>query len=227
MTKAKDDSFLRVDLDWDVLAAGDGRGRNTFEIGELTADPKGKIESHGTRLTISRLSRSWNTDNIAELRDDLARLVSPFKTNTDFRIYLTIADQSEPTAADKIESPGFLSKPKYAVRGHVDPTGNIRCKYEYRPLRGKPRHQAHNIKWSQIYDGLEEHERDMLDRRKAPCGPFGFEIRAWDLTSDDTLEIHERFNLTKNSIRKAIQAHKGISVYRDEDPRPAQIRGRT
>ena len=217
VTKAKDDSFLRVDLDWDALAAGDELGRNAFEIRELAADPKGELESHGTRLTISRLSGSWNTEDVAELQDDLARLVSPFNINTDFRIYLTIPDQGEQPDAVKIESPEFLSKPKYAIRGHVDPIGNVQCKYEYRPLReGKPRHQAHNIKWSQIYNGLERHERNSLDRRKAPCGPFEFEIRAWDLTSEDALEIHERFDIAKNSIRKAIRAHKGISVYRDD-----------
>ena len=217
VTKAKDDSFLRVDLDWDVLASGDELGRNTFEISNLSADPKGEIESCGTRLTISRLNNSWNTDDIVELQDDLARLVSPFKTNTNFKIYLTIADQSDQPSAVKIESPEFLLKPKYAIRGHTDSIGNVQCKYEYRPLReGKPRHQAHNIKWSQIYDGLKGREIGTLDRLQASCGPFEFEIRAWDLASDATLEMSEHFDITKTFIRDVIREHKGISVYRDE-----------
>ena len=207
----------RETRDWDALASGDELGRNTFEVGKLAADPKGEIESCGTRLTISRLNSSWNTHDLAELQDDLARFVSPFKTNTNFKIYLTIADQSDQPSAVEIESPEFLLKPKYAIRGHANSTGNVQCKYEYRPLReGKPRHQAHNIKWSQIYDDLEGQEIGTLDRRKAPCGAFEFEIRAWDLTSDATLEMSEHFDITKTLIRDAIRAHKGISVYRDE-----------
>ena len=52
--------------------------------------------------------------------------------------------------------------------------------------------------------------------KKAPnCGPFWFEIRAWDIGADDTREISERFTIQRSVIRRAIRAHKGISVYRD------------
>jgi signal transduction histidine kinase len=61
-------------------------------------------------------------------------------------------------------------------------------------------------------------ERSEAARRlgtKPNCGPFEFEIRAWDIGSEDTREIAEHFETAKGSIRKAIRVHKGISVYRD------------
>ena len=47
------------------------------------------------------------------------------------------------------------------------------------------------------------------------AGPFSFEIRAWDIAAADTKEISEAFGFRRSLIRKAISAHKGISVYRD------------
>ena len=47
------------------------------------------------------------------------------------------------------------------------------------------------------------------------AGRFLFEIRAWDIDSDATREIAQRFDFSKSDIRRAIRAHKGISVYRD------------
>ena len=63
---------------------------------------------------------------------------------------------------------------------------------------------------------LKVDDRSDLEPSRATCGPFEFEIRAWDLGSDDTLEIQERFDISKTSVRAAIRAHKGISIYRDE-----------
>ena len=51
--------------------------------------------------------------------------------------------------------------------------------------------------------------------KKPNCGPFQFEIRAWDIGPDDTDEIAERFQIKKGLVRSAIRAHKGVSVYRD------------
>ena len=47
------------------------------------------------------------------------------------------------------------------------------------------------------------------------AGIFPFEIRAWDIGSNDQEEIATGFKVKKKNIRKAISAHKGISVYRD------------
>ena len=66
-----------------------------------------------------------------------------------------------------------------------------------------------------MYDTIQDRTRFQYSSEKANCGPFSFEIRAWDIASDDTQEIAERFEFQKSQVRKAIRAHKGISVYRD------------
>ena len=217
VTKAQAGDFFHVVLDWDKLAGSEDLTKSLFKIEALPLDPESTIKSHGTRLRIAGLRSQWRPDTIEDLRDNLARLVSPFRTESDFSIYLLTPDDESGDAAVKIESPEFLSKPKYAVRGISNAEGNVYCKYEYQPIReGRQRHKAIEIKWSSIFDELKADERGDLERSKATCGPFEFEIRAWDLASDDTLEIQERFDISKTSVRAAIRAHKGISIYRDE-----------
>ena len=40
----------------------------------------------------------------------------------------------------------------------------------------------------------------------AHCGAFSFEIRAWDISSDDTQEIAEHFEFNQHKVRKAIRS---------------------
>lgn len=214
VTHAPDEPYLRVSLDWAKLSSGDNLAKSTFELSEIDSDPE--ILPHGTRLKISGLSTVWTEEKIVELEENLSRLVSPFSTQKDFRIFLSTSERQQ-TEALEIESPSFLTKPKYAIRGHVDSDGTIHGKYEYRPIsEAGPRHKSLTLGWEQIYNALNPVEKSLLDGDKAVCGPFEFELRAWDLTPDDTLEIHQRFEIAKASIRRAIHSHKGISVYRDD-----------
>jgi signal transduction histidine kinase len=211
ITKASKDPYLRVFLDWDELSDSDNLEASTFEISELGTDPG--IGRHGTRLRVFNLSAEWTEDRLRELRENLARLVSPFSSQKDFGIFLTMpGEDSEPL---EVEAPEFLSRPKYAIRGHADSGGDVSCKYEHHPIgEGRPRSKALKLTWEGVYKGLDD--KSELDPKGARCGPFEFEIRAWDLTSEDTLEISQRFDIAKANIRRAIGAHQGISVYRDD-----------
>ena len=48
------------------------------------------------------------------------------------------------------------------------------------------------------------------------CGPFEFEIRAWDLSTDDTRDMAEHYRKARSRIRGVIREHRGISLYRDD-----------
>jgi signal transduction histidine kinase len=211
ITKASDGPYLRVFLDWEELSANDTLEASTFEISELGVDPG--IGRHGTRLRVFDPNAEWTSDRLRELRENLARLVSPFSSHKDFAIFLTMpGEDSEPL---EVEAPEFLSKPKYAIRGHANAAGDVNCKYEYQPVgEGRPRSKSLTLTWEAVYRSLDD--KSDLEPEDAGCGPFGFELRAWDLTSEDTLEISERFDIAKASIRQAIGAHQGISVYRDD-----------
>jgi signal transduction histidine kinase len=173
------------------------------------------FDKSGTILRIFGLRGKWDGDRITNLEDNLARLISPFAETQDFHIYLNQPGTKKAEAV-RIESPEFLSKPKYVIKGRVDGVGNVSAKYVFSPIQdgtGRTRQIKHT--WEQTYDTILDRSRAPFDPKKPCCGPFTFEIRAWDIASGDAEEIAEHFDFEKRNVRKAIKAHKGISVYRD------------
>ena len=213
-TKHADGPCLRVSVDWTELALSEDLATGQVEIAEIEDDPQ--INERGTRVRIYRLRSGWNYDQIHDLVENLGRLISPFDEADDFKIYLARSDEGGPPMPVEIESPQFLSKPKYAIRGHVDASGRIKAKYEFRPIAGgRARSASLEHAWDQVLRDAERRDLRYPDQTPS-CGPFDFEIRAWDIAGEDTLEISNRFSTPKSHIRKAIAAHKGISVYRDQ-----------
>ena len=110
----------------------------------------------------------------------------------------------------EIESPAFLSTPKYSIKGSANAVGNVTAHYAFAPITdAKPRKSQQILSWSKIFDGILNKGRFALDNQAADCGKFKFEIRAWDITTEDTSEIAEHFKLQKSQIRKSIKAYKG------------------
>ncbi len=168
----------------------------------------------GTRVRILDLNATWDDEHVADLQENLARLVSPFAHVDDFSIHLTPPNSDDKDLAVEIVAPAFLNKPPYAIRGHVTANGSIRARYEHSPISGgRPRKAAISRGWADVQE-VSEIARN-LKRDQPECGPFEFEIRAWDIGTDDTREIAERYDIAKGNVRKEIRAHKGISVYRD------------
>jgi hypothetical protein len=69
------------------------------------------------------------------------------------------------------------------------------------------------VGWSDLRKSSQIAQK--LSQGKPVCGPSEFEIRAWDIESDDTREIAERYDIANANIPNAIRANKGISVYPD------------
>ena len=168
-------------------------------------------------LRIHGLAEDWNHDRIEDLREDLARLLSPFATDDDFRIFLSNPHTLLPLNRSRVESPAFLDKPKYRFQGQVNAEGSVTGVYQFAPIAegGTPRRKELTSSWRNIRASLPRDQRGRYREQGAGCGPFTFEIRAWDIGADDTQEIFERFAIRKSRIRAAIRAHKGLSVYRD------------
>jgi signal transduction histidine kinase len=209
-TKAENDSCWLVEVDWSGLAE-----KNALEACEATCTllpPKQcPIKFSGTRLRITGLESPWSDDQFEDLRENLSRLLAPFGKAEDFEIHLSIEGSGD--LGTRVSAPAFLDKPPYAIRGHVDAKGNVKGRYEYHPItQTKSRTAQMALSWEDVKESSE----GALRGRKAPsCGPFEFEIRAWDISSSDTDDLSERFQIAKASVRKSIRAHKGISVYRD------------
>jgi signal transduction histidine kinase len=213
VTQAPGEPCWEVRVNWADFAGGD-------DLASCFANCRGyaresPFKKSGTRLRVFGLKGKWEKGRISDLEENLARLISPFAAGGEFNIFLS-APGTEAAEEVRIESPEFLSKPKYSIAGHVDAAGNVTAKYRFAPVRdGKPRSKNLSYTWEQVYDTIPDKDRFPFSPDAAHCGGFSFEIRAWDIASEDTQEIAERFDFQKSQVRKAIRAHKGISVYRD------------
>lgn len=216
ITQSPDDTCWEVRVDWTTLSKEEELDDCFVSVREFP-DDEVPFESSGTRLRVFGLGTDWDETNIADLEDNLARLMSPFATVGDFAVMLQAPGDDESESL-RVESPEFLSKPKYVISGGVDKNGNITAQYNFKPIgAGKARQKKATLSWEQICNLVQaDKQRFKFKPKKFHCGKFEFEIRAWDVAADDTEEIAEKFKLGKSTIRKAIRAHKGISVYRDE-----------
>lgn len=207
-TKASSNPCWLVEVNWSDLANQDALDACEATCKSIQARDC-TIKASGTRLRILELESEWSEEQIEDLRENLSRLIAPFGSIKDFEIHLEVGGSGD--LETKVSAPEFLAKPPYAIRGHVDAKGNVRGKYEYQPVvAAKSRHEKVVLSWEDVREASEG------ELRKSPsCGPFEFEIRAWDIGSNDTEDLAQRFQIAKASVRKSIRAHKGISVYRD------------
>ncbi len=211
ITRVAGGPSLRFSLDWDALLNADRLAEVAFPVEKALPEQFGG--SHGTRIRIGALRSVWTEDRIRELRQGLARLVSPFAGAEDFRIVLHTDDTDE-TAPLEIAAPEFMSAPKYSMTGRVDREGMIRAEYRFRPLDIRPGRDRSVCEAAPSTDNPRRGVgRD--NYAASACGPFEFEIRAWDLTRDDTRDIAEHYDEQRSAVRAAIRSHYGISVYRD------------
>jgi len=211
-TRASGEPCLEVRVSWPSLEKINDLAQAGIEL-KMCEDG---LRKQGTRIRIGDLTHEWTAEQIADLRSNLSRLVPPFADTEDFHLFL-----SPPGAGDaeaiRVEPDEFLTRPKYRVEGSVNSGGDITALYRFAPFAegGVPRQCAINLSWLQVLNGSDEPRLRDADARPPQCGPFEFEIRAWDIDRGGTGEIAHRFELKKSAIRKAIHAHKGISVYRD------------
>jgi signal transduction histidine kinase len=211
ITKSADGPCWQVNVDWLDLATQNNPESCSAEIFEYTAQPP--FGDHGTIVRVHNLNDPWNQARWNELKEQLSRLVSPFAEVRDFEIWLTLPDEeAEPT---EIEPPDFLSYPPYSIKGKIDGTGFAHCEYTYSAHRGAKKRTIKKSLWADT-ESAEDGNAEVKGKGSPACGPFDFEIRAWDIDRDSLEEIAERFeNLNRQTIRKDIKNYRGISVYRD------------
>jgi len=205
-TQCRSQPSWRVSVDWSDLSKAKDINECYVTIEKM---PSLLFKVSGTRIRIHGLKSEWGTGKVQDLEDNLSRLISPFEPVRDFRIWLT--PPAKAASAAEIESPPFLDFPPYTVEGNVNSQGTISLKYFYRPKQGRSRSVTKTVPWAAPRD-LDE---PLLTSDKPTCGPFKFEIRAWDIGQDDLKLLADRFSISKNSIRPIIKAYKGISLYRD------------
>ena len=213
ITKASETESWEVNVNWNDIVSADSVSACYVSRKEYKGNlaPKGW---HGTILQINDLNGIWTSTEYEELKENLARLLSPFESQADFRIFVKELDTLDSNIIE-LESPKFLNEPKYKILGNVDNDGEIFWNYVFQPIDQRPgRTASGRIAWEQIRMTASE-VKDQHLPSKMQSGPFKFEIRAWDIGADDILEVASHFNIQKRYIRSAIRSHKGLSVYRD------------
>ena len=216
LTQADQSPCWEVRVNWSHVWDQDDIANSFVEIREEPGSSR--FRESGTSIRIHDLNQDWDDLRQKDLQENLERLLSPFKETPDFNIFVDNGALGLGEASVvRIQPPDFLSNPKYSIVGRVDPGGNVKARYKYAPVvrDGTDRAKELSITWQRIYEGIRE-KRFSHSSDRATCGPFSFDIRAWDIAASDTREIHERFAIERSDVRAAIRANKGISVYRDD-----------
>ena len=177
---------------------------------------RGEFGPSGTSIRIANLKQDWDDQQLLDLRSNLSRLVPPFSDFGDFSLFFR-----EPGAGDgdemQVQAHRFFTQPIYCISGSVSAGGDIRSVYKHAPLSktvgGRTKDTL--VTWDQVTSESGKKRRDNRPAGPPKCGPFSFEIRAWDLRPEDTTNITGHFGLNRKEILGAIRDHKGISLYRD------------
>ena len=224
LTQTENSPCWEVSVNWDALLEADDLSESFVNYRPYSQESPFSTGS-GTMLTIYDLNSYWDQNRISDLRKNLARLISPFAQVGEFNIGFSEIGETLIEDGLEIKPYAFLVNPKYKMSGNVDENGNVEAEYKFTPIKSVSlsREKMINMKWKEVLH--EARRRNKLkssssnlvssSSKKTNCGPFDFEIRAWDIATDDTEEIAEQFNLQKSEIRKAIREHNGISIYRD------------
>ena len=201
-TKKTGSPALEFSLNWTDLFGIGNIGDAGISVSRL---PDGSVSGEqGTTIRIGLLRSDWDRDKIENLGADLARLVSPFGAE-DFAIRLEAPDRDGTADVRSVQLPEYMSEPKYRIAGTADADGTIHWRYSYRPIGGTGGRDEARVE-----------ERGGNGDTQPTCGPFEFEIRAWDLSVDDTRDMAEHYREARSRIRGLIREHRGISLYRDD-----------
>ena len=214
LTQAPQSPCWEVIVDWSEVSAAADISQSAVGVREYSGVTP--FQKTGTQLRIFDLTDTWDKNRRNELKDGLSRLLSPFTNSDEFNIFLSCSGNNEQV---HIESAQFLSNPKYHIKGEVDACGNVDAIYRFTPFREDmlPKAVPTKLSWSQIHDLAQEQENWRFPHscEAAKCGPFSFDIRAWDTDAEGIGQINEKYGIPRSYVRQAIRAHKGISVYRD------------
>jgi len=182
----------------------------------------------GTLLRMSHLAQAWDAERFRLIQRGLSRLISPFKENKDFSIYLE-APEAFSEFSSEIAPPVVLNYPHYTVTGNVDLQGRCDLTLEVkatgeikRVTGGFVRERKEGLQYLdeaaylELKQTTESDPEDGLGKwkEKLPaCGPLHIELRIWD--RDDLGNVVQQTGSNVQNIRADIDSFAGINIYRD------------
>lgn len=211
ITKNQEDKYITAYIDWESFV--NSNSMSDCKISLSTFDYSDELIGNGTIIRISGLYETWDDKKVAQLRNSLSRLLSPFDQVNDFRITLSHESYAFPIEITPHE---FIKHPTYSIVGSVDDSGEITWNYKYAPKKINITDKEGKIQWSEARRGFESsYLFDNSVQEDYVAGGFSFEIRAWDLDAVSIADVSGLYNLGKRDIRNNISQYKGLSIYRD------------
>jgi signal transduction histidine kinase len=152
----------------------------------------------GTKLTIEAMQKRklWREEDFQQLHDRLSRLISPFDEITQFSIDLEIPNFPDLTGS--VEPHPLTRNPKYRFKGSLSATGVLAGDIQ---VEGKLLTKVT--------------EASIAVDKAMDCGPFEFEIRAWDRDRPGLSPYMLKFGKSLTDVRDILNAYSGVSIYRD------------
>ena len=156
---------------------------------------------HGTTLSLIDVKsrKLWREEDYRSLHNRLSRLISPFDAefHSDFSIELNIPGYADLTG--RVEAHSLTSSPKYRLQGSLNGKGVFNGSIE---VDGKLRKEIVNKKIGSKNEFVK-------------CGSIEVEIRAWDRDRPGLAPYMAQYGQTMTQIRKILNEHSGVSIYRD------------
>lgn len=182
----------------------------------------------GTLLRMNYVAQVWDAERFRLIQRGLSRLISPFKGNKDFHIYLKTPEEFSEFSSE-IAPPEVLNYPHYTLNGSIDHQGRCNITLEVkatgeivRVAGGFIRGQKSGLQYldENAYLALKKTiENEFQDfpsswKDKLPiCGPLQIELRIWD--RDDLGNILQQTGSSLQNIRADLDSFAGINIYRD------------
>ena len=182
----------------------------------------------GTLLRMNNLAQIWDAERFRLIQRGLSRLISPFKENKDFSVFLQAPEAFSEFSAE-IAPPVVLNYPHYTVTGTIDSCGKCNLTLEVKATGEVKSVSGGFVKIEK--DGLQYLEEDAYAKlkqttenrsengvaewgRKLPvCGPLKIELRIWD--RDDLGNVIQKVGANVQNVRADIDSFAGINIYRD------------
>ncbi len=198
---------FRLDVRWGRYEDSEQRletvEHDLYSIPNLQCDPiSNQFHEYpkGTRLILRGLKDVWDADSIAQLRTDLALLVSPFQAPNDFSIEIETGQNWEHLDGAVSVPAVLLEAANWKVVATLDDDGNVEIEMT------SPRHETEfHLKPVAWKDAIKK----MGD--KPLCGPirmeFYFFVRRDAELAARTLKARE--------ITDFLKFNQGVRIYRD------------
>ncbi|MBP9018179.1 MAG: ATP-binding protein [Paludibacteraceae bacterium] len=216
-TKTKNE-LNEIVIDWEHIFSQKSLNDCSFKLNKTSN--VNIIGETGTTIRIRNLHDKWTENDIAELEENLSRVLSPFSKEQRFGIFLQRPNELSGIQT-KIEKPKFIDFPKYRIFGRFcRKSKKIEYTYVYTDYVNDKKNRVKQdcYTWELFYSDFSDRNKDndKIDSQIPSVGDFTFEIRVWDIKSTELQDVAEKFKIEKKMISKAIRAHKGLSLYRDD-----------